>query len=252
MMLTPERHQLILALLRENGVVKLQELIERTNSSESTIRRDLVQLENENKLKRVHGGASLIHGSQLEPSYLEKTAKNIVEKQSIAKYASELIQDGDSIYLDAGTTTQELIPYLDHDGLTVVTNGVNLIEPLLEKGIKTYLIGGVLKPSTKALIGSRALSSLNLYRFDKCFLGVNGIDLKYGYTTPDPEEALIKQTAMGLAKETYILADHTKFNEVSFSKISSITEAILITDDGLTKDELTSYQEHINIKVVTT
>ncbi|WP_453996078.1 DeoR/GlpR family DNA-binding transcription regulator [Bacillus nitroreducens] len=251
-MLTPERHQLILALLRENGVVKLQELIERTNSSESTIRRDLVQLENENKLKRVHGGASLIHGSQLEPSYLEKTAKNIVEKQSIAKYASELIQDGDSIYLDAGTTTQELIPYLDHDGLTVVTNGVNLIEPLLEKGIKTYLIGGVLKPSTKALIGSRALSSLNLYRFDKCFLGVNGIDLKYGYTTPDPEEALIKQTAMGLAKETYILADHTKFNEVSFSKISSITEAILITDDGLTKDELTSYQEHINIKVVTT
>ncbi|WP_010677314.1 DeoR/GlpR family DNA-binding transcription regulator [Bacillus timonensis] len=251
-MLTPERHQLILSLLKEHGVVKLQELVESTNSSESTIRRDLVQLENENKLKRVHGGASLVHGNRLEPSYIEKTAKNIKEKRAIAKYASKLIQDGDSIYMDAGTTTQELIPFLDQKELTVVTNGFNLIEPLLEKGITTYLIGGVVKPQTKALIGSRALSSLNLYRFDKCFLGVNGIDLKFGFTTPDPEEALIKQTAMGLAKESFILADHTKFNEVSFSKISSLKDAILITDDQLAKNELASYQEHINIKVVTT
>ncbi|RFB12586.1 DeoR/GlpR transcriptional regulator [Bacillus sp. HNG] len=251
-MLTPERHQLILSLLKEHGVVKLQELIERTNSSESTIRRDLVQLEQENQLKRVHGGAALLHGNRTEPSYKEKTAKNIKEKIAIAKFASQLIQEGDSIFLDAGTTTQELIPFLDQEGLTVVTNGVNLIEPLLEKGIATYLIGGIIKPQTKAMIGSRALSSLNLYRFDKCFLGVNGIDLKYGFTTPDPEEALIKQTAMGLAKKSFILADHTKFNEVSFSRISSLKDAVLITDDGLTKKELTSYQEHINIKVVTT
>ncbi|MDR4890359.1 DeoR/GlpR family DNA-binding transcription regulator [Fredinandcohnia sp. QZ13] len=251
-MLTPERHQLILSLLKEHGVVKLQELIERTNSSESTIRRDLVQLEQENQLKRVHGGAALMHGNRTEPSYKEKIAKNIKEKIAIAKFASQFIQEGDSIFLDAGTTTQEIIPFLDHEGLTVVTNGVNLIEPLLERGIATYLIGGIIKPQTKAMIGSRALSSLNLYRFDKCFLGVNGIDLRYGFTTPDPEEALIKQTAMGLAKKSFILADHTKFNEVSFSRISSLKDAVLITDDGLTKKELTSYQEHINIKVVTT
>ncbi|MEH7234577.1 DeoR/GlpR family DNA-binding transcription regulator [Bacillus sp. JJ1562] len=251
-MLTPERHQLILLLLKEHGVVKLQELIDRTNSSESTIRRDLVQLENENKLKRVHGGAALVQGNRTELSYIEKKAKNIKEKMAIAKFASQFIKEGDSLYLDAGTTTQELIPFLDYDGLTVVTNGVNLIEPLLEKGIATYLIGGIIKPQTKAMIGSRALSSLNLYRFDLCFLGVNGIDLKYGFTTPDPEEALIKQTAMGLAKERFILADHTKFNEVSFSKISSLKDAVLITDDGLAKNELTSYRDHINIKVVTT
>ncbi|THE13863.1 DeoR/GlpR transcriptional regulator [Bacillus timonensis] len=251
-MLTPERHQLILSLLKEQSVVKLHELVERTNSSESTIRRDLVQLEQENQLKRVHGGAALIHRNRTEPSYKEKTAKNIKEKIAIAKFASQLIQEGDSIFLDAGTTTQELIPFLDQEGLTVVTNGVHLIEPLLEKGIATYLIGGIIKPQTKAMIGSRALSSLNLYRFDKCFLGVNGIDLKYGFTTPDPEEALIKQTAMGLAKKSFILADHSKFNEVSFSKVSSFKDAVLITDDGLTKKELTSYQEHINIKVVTT
>lgn len=251
-MLTPERHQLIVSLLKENGVVKLQELVERTNSSESTIRRDLVQLEDKNILKRIHGGASLVQGNRVEPSYIEKSSKNIKEKRAIAQYASQLIHEGDSIYLDAGTTSQELIPFLNHEGITVVTNAVNLIEPLLEKGITTYLTGGVVKPQTKALIGSRALESLNLYRFDKCFLGVNGIDLKYGYTTPDPEEALIKQTAMGLASECYILADHTKFNEVSFSKVSSLKDAVLITDNGLTKSELESYQGHINIKVVTT
>ncbi|MEH7384642.1 DeoR/GlpR family DNA-binding transcription regulator [Bacillus sp. JJ1521] len=251
-MLTPERHQFILSLLKEQGVVKLQELVERTNSSESTIRRDLVQLENENKLRRVHGGASLVQGSRMEPTYIEKTDKNLKEKRAIAKYASQVIHDGDSIYLDAGTTTLQMIPFLNQEGLTVVTNGVNLIEPLLEKGIATYLIGGIVKPQTKALIGSRALSSLNLYRFDKCFLGVNGIDMKYGFTTPDPEEALIKQTALSLSKEAFVLADHSKFNEVSFSKISSLTDAILITDDGLTNNEFKSYQQHINIKVVTT
>lgn len=250
-MLTPERHQLILSLLKEHGVVKLQELVERTNSSESTIRRDLVLLENENKLRRVHGGASLVQGSRTEPTYIEKADKNMKEKRAIAKYASQLIRDGDSIYLDAGTTTLQMIPFLKQEGITVVTNGVNLIEPLLEKGIATYLIGGIVKPQTKALIGSRALSSLNLYRFDKCFLGVNGIDVKFGFTTPDPEEALIKQTAMSLSKDAYVLADHSKFNEVSFSKVSSLTDAILITDDGLTNNEYKAYQQHINIKVVT-
>ncbi|WP_449538185.1 DeoR/GlpR family DNA-binding transcription regulator [Ferdinandcohnia sp. Marseille-Q9671] len=251
-MLTPERHQVILALLNEHGVVKLQELIEKTSSSESTIRRDLVQLENENKLIRIHGGASLVIGNRKEPSYVEKTDKNLKEKRAIAKYASQLIQNGDSLFLDAGTTTLQMIPFLKQEGLIVVTNGVNLIEPLLEKGIITYLIGGIVKPQTKALIGSRALSSLQLYRFDKCFLGVNGIDVKYGLTTPDPEEALVKQTVMSLSKEHYILADHTKFNEVSFSKVSSLNEVHIITDDGLTKNDHTLYKEQTNVKVVTT
>jgi DeoR family transcriptional regulator, fructose operon transcriptional repressor len=249
-MLTPERQQLILSLLKKKGVIKLQELIEETNASESTIRRDLIQLEEEKKLKRVHGGASLLQGKRNEPSLSEKTSKNLQDKISIAKAAVSVIRDGDSIYLDAGTTTQQMISYLNQERLTVVTNGITLVEPLLEKGISTYLLGGMVKGSTRAIIGRSALETLRTYRFDKCFIGTNGVDLDYGYTTPDPEEALVKQTAIKLSQERYVLADHSKIGEVSFSKIADMEEAALITNKE--SENIQQFHQHKSIKVVTT
>jgi DeoR family transcriptional regulator, fructose operon transcriptional repressor len=249
-MLTPERQQIILSLVKEKGVVKLQELIEVTNASESTIRRDLIQLEDDKKLKRVHGGASLLQGKRSEPSMTEKSFKNLHDKISIAKAAASFIEDGDSIFLDAGTTTHQMISFLDQKDLTVVTNGITLIEPLLEKGITTYLLGGAIKGSTRALIGRAAYETLKTYRFDKCFIGTNGVDLDYGYTTPDPEEALIKQTALELSQEGFILADHSKIGEVSFSKIAGIEEATLVTNK--TSENIQLYQQQTSLKVVTT
>jgi DeoR family transcriptional regulator, fructose operon transcriptional repressor len=249
-MLTPERQQIILSLLKEKGVVKLQELIEETNASESTIRRDLIQLEEDKKLKRVHGGASLLQGKRNEPSMSEKSFKNLQDKIDIAKTAASFVRDGDSIYLDAGTTTQQMISYLNQKKLTVVTNGITLIEPLLEKGISTYLLGGMIKGSTRAVIGRSALENLRTYRFDKCFIGTNGVDVDYGYTTPDPEEALIKQNAIQLSQEAFILADHSKIGEVSFSKIADMEEAALITNK--INENIQNYQQQTSIKVVTT
>ncbi|MGM0844872.1 MAG: DeoR/GlpR family DNA-binding transcription regulator [Bacillota bacterium] len=249
-MLTPERQNIILSLLKEKGVVKLQEIIEGTNASESTIRRDLIQMEEDKKLKRVHGGASLLQGKRSEPSMSEKTSKNLQDKINIAKAAASYIQDGDSIFLDAGTTTQQMISFLEQKKLTVVTNGTNLIEPLLQKGISTYLLGGMVKGSTRAIIGRAALQTLKTYRFDKCFIGTNGVDLDYGYTTPDPEEALIKQMAIELSQEGFVLADHSKIGEVSFSKIADLEEAVLITDQS--SENIQNYQQHTSIKVVTT
>jgi DeoR family transcriptional regulator, fructose operon transcriptional repressor len=249
-MLTPERQQIILSLVKEKGVVKLQELIEETNASESTIRRDLIQLEDEKKLKRVHGGASLLQGKRSEPSMTEKSFKNLHDKISIAKAAAAFIEDGESIFLDAGTTTQQMIAFLDQKDITVVTNGITLIEPLLEKGITTYLLGGAVKGSTRALIGRAAYETLKTYRFDKCFIGTNGVDLDYGYTTPDPEEALIKQTALELSQEGFVLADHSKIGEVSFSKIAGIEEATLVTNK--TSENIQLYQHQTSLKVVTT
>jgi DeoR family transcriptional regulator, fructose operon transcriptional repressor len=249
-MLTPERQQIILSLLKEKGVVKLQELIEETNASESTIRRDLIQLEEDKKLKRVHGGASLLQGKRNEPSMTEKSFINLQHKIDIAKTSASYIKDGDSIYLDAGTTTQQMIPYLKQKKLTVVTNGITLIEPLLEKSITTYLLGGLIKGSTQAIIGRSALDTLRSYRFDKCFIGTNGVDLEYGFTTPDPEEALIKQTAIMLSQEAYVLADQSKIGEVSFSKITDMEEAVLITNKS--SENIQQYQQHTSIKVVTT
>ena len=250
-MLTPERHQIILDLLKDRGVVKLHELVEATSSSESTIRRDLSQLEDEKKLKRVHGGASLLNQKGEELSIIEKATKNLKEKDKIAQYAASLIRDGDCIYIDAGTTAFQMIPHITAKEIKVVTNGLTHLEELLERGIDTYITGGYIKQKTRALIGKGALEGVKQYRFDKCFIGVNAIHTEYGFTTPDPEEAMVKMNAMNLSQETFILGDRTKLNEVTFAKIADLKQGAIITDE--TDEEiLAPYIEKTTIKVVTT
>lgn len=207
----------------------MKELVELTNSSESTIRRDLTQLEQLKYLKRVHGGASRLQGKLKEPSMTEKSSKNLHSKQKIASYAGSLAEEGDSIYLDAGSTVFGVIPYLPKN-IVVVTNGLMHIDKLLEENIKTYVVGGYSKPKTKAIIGRGALESLKQYRFDKCFMGVNGIHPEFGFTTPDQEEAQIKQLAISLSREAYVLADDSKFSEIAFSKITDLHAATIITN----------------------
>jgi DeoR family fructose operon transcriptional repressor len=161
-----------------------------------------------------------------------------------------LVEEGECIYLDAGSTTLLMVEFLPvNKELVVVTNGLTIIDPLMKKGIKTYLIGGYLKPITGAMIGRGALAAIEQYRFDKCFLGVNGIHIELGYTTPDPEEAALKMAALQLSREKYVLADHTKFGEISFSKIADLSEAKIITDE--TEDNvLHPYTQNTAIKVV--
>lgn len=229
-MLTEERYALILERLQAQGVVKLQELVDSLGASESTIRRDLVDLENRQLLRRIHGGASLLNSKGQEPGMEEKTFKNIQEKSVIARLAAQQIRDGDCIYLDAGTTTLAMISAIEAKDVTVVSNGLSHVEALVGKQIRSYLLGGMMKAHTKAVIGSVALQNLENFRFDKCFLGTNGVDPKLGFTTPDPEEALIKRRAHQLSAKTFVLADSSKIGEVTFTKLFDVNEAVLITD----------------------
>ncbi|MBT2605595.1 DeoR/GlpR family DNA-binding transcription regulator [Peribacillus frigoritolerans] len=249
-MLTTERHQFILSILKEQGTVKLQELVDQLQASESTIRRDLVQLEEMKLLKRVHGGASLLQRKGIEPTTMEKQYKARAEKQLIAKLAASFIEKNDCIYLDAGTTTAEMIPYLKDKNITVLTNGLMHIPKLIELEIKTVLVGGTIKFSTNAIIGSNAVQFLNEYRFDKCFLGMNGIHQELGFTTPDPEEALLKKMALRLSNETYVLADSSKLNEATFAKVADVSDAIIITDSN-DEEAVAHLQKNPKVKVVT-
>lgn len=249
-MLEQQRHHLILEILKKKHMVKLQEFVELTNSSESTIRRDLTQLERDKYLKRVHGGAARLQGKLIESNMAEKSSINLQAKQQIAKYAGSLVEKGDCIYLDAGSTIYEIIPFLPSN-IVVVTNGMTHVDKLLEKNIKTFLIGGYAKPTTKAIIGRGALESLDQYRFDKCFMGVNGIHHQFGYTTPDQEEAMVKQKAISLSREAYILADESKVSEISFAKIVDLHEAMIITNE-LNPDTAEKLNSKTKIKVVTT
>lgn len=249
-MLTPERHQLILQLIKDKPIVKIQELVDLTEASESTIRRDLTVLEEGKFLKRVHGGAARLRGKLQEPSMVEKSAKNLQEKKQIAQFAASLVEAGDCIYLDAGSTILEMIEFLPAKDIVVVTNGLMHLPHLLERNIETYVIGGYAKPKTNAIIGRGALASLEQYRFDKCFLGVNGVHTHSGYTTPDQDEAMIKQKAMTLSREVFVLADDTKFSEIAFAKIADLHEATIITNT-LEEEMKGQYTSKTSIKVVT-
>lgn len=248
-MLTPERHELILRLLKEQSVIKIQELIDLTNTSESTIRRDLTQLEEEGFLKRIHGGAVRLQGKISEPSMSEKAFKNLHEKKLVAEYAAGLVDEGDCLYLDAGSTVTELIPYLKEKDIVVVTNGLMHLSHLLENGVRTYLLGGYVKERTNALVGRGAMLSLDNYRFDKCFLGVNGIHAEFGYTTPDQEEAMVKRRALELSREAFFITDDSKFSEVFFAKIADLHEASIITN-VLDEEVSEIYSSKTTIKVV--
>ena len=250
-MLTNERQEIIMNLLAEKQTIKIQDVVEATNASESTIRRDLTELENQHKLERIHGGATVSERKLQEMSITEKSSRNLQEKIRIAKYAASIIQDGDCIFIDAGTTTFEMIPFLSNKNVVVVTNGLTHVDSLIEHGIRTYLTGGYVKAKTSALVGPQTIQSLQNYRFDKCFLGANGFHVDFGYTTPDPEEARVKQIARTLAKKTYVVADHTKYNKVSFAKTDELHCASLITGD-IEGQDLALLEKTTTVKVVST
>lgn len=246
-MITEQRHQEILLRLKQMGTIKVCDLVTQLKTSESTIRRDLVQLENMNYLRRVHGGAVSVQSKSVERSYNDKRTDNRKQKDAIAKYAASLVNEGDRIYLDSGTSVYELIKYLQTKDVRVVTNGLSHVEALIEYKIPCILLGGKVKPMTKAVIGYEAIQALERYRFDKCFMGSNGVHLTYGFTTPDPEEADVKNCAMASSNEVFILADNSKFGEVSFTRFANLEQAQIITNLA---DILEHYQEKTTIKAV--
>ena len=230
-MLKTERKQLILEELQEHHVVSLEKLVSLLETSESTVRRDLDELESENKLRRIHGGAELPHSLQQEESIQEKSVKNLQEKKLLAHKAVSLIKEKDVIFIDAGTTTAFLIKELSNKDITVVTNSIHHAVQLVEKQIPTVMVGGSVKMTTDASIGGVALNQINQLHFDRAFIGMNGVDENY-YTTPDMEEGAIKRAIIDNAKQTYVLVDASKVGQTCFAKVAPLKRAVVITSKG--------------------
>ncbi len=235
-MLAEERQQIILEMLKTNRIVKVQEICNRTHGSESSVRRDLQALEERGLLERVHGGAKINYALQNEPDMFGKASQHPNAKQAIGKQAATHVNAEDVIFLDAGTSTLAMVDYLPiNQGITVVTNGILHASALAERHIQTILVGGKLKATTKAIVGVDAISQLSKLRFNKAFLGINGVHPIDGYTTPDPDEAAIKEYAMAKAQHSFVLADSSKLNEVSFVQVAPLNAATLIVEHASAK-----------------
>lgn len=217
--------------LSHDKFVRLDDLVSLIDTSESTVRRDLDELESERKLHRVHGGAELPHSLQEEFTNQQKSIKNIQEKMQVARKAASLISNDDVIFVDAGTTNELLLGYLNQDNLTVVTNSIHHAAKLVDKNIQTIIIGGHVKKTTDASIGAVAYEQIKQLNFDKAFLGINGIDEEF-LTTPDMEEAVIKKTVIENARKSYIVTDSSKIGRVSFAKVDKIENATIITNQS--------------------
>ena len=231
-MLTEERYNIILELLREKRSVTVAEIKDRLGISESTIRRDLNALAQEGKLTKVFGGAVVPDNvsNGIELSVPQKLQVNEREKRLIAGYAAAMIMPHDFVYLDAGTTTGYMLEFFCDKDVTVVTNAVAHAQRLAKAGVKVRLVGGELKSSTEAVVGSEAMQTLRKYHFTKGFFGTNGVTKKAGFTTPDANEAMVKKTAIEQCQKKYVLCDHSKFGEVSSVTFLAFTGADVITD----------------------
>lgn len=235
-MLTEERKNQILKLVEQNGGASVQELMALLNASESTIRRDLNELDRKGLLLKVHGGAmSISKNITADSSVSERMDLNRDKKIQIARYAASLITEKDVIFLDAGTTTGLMLDYLTVKNTIFVTDAIDHAKKLCTLGYQVYMPGGLVKIRTEALTGNTTCEYLKKFHFTKAFLGTNGVTIKEGFTTPDIQEAAVKETAARHTQECYILCDSSKFDKISTVTFAEFTAVHVITDSDAPK-----------------
>ncbi len=229
-MLTEERQEEIVRLVNASGAVSVQDLVNYLDISESTVRRDLYALDREGKLKRVHGGATTIQDCPAYEADMEslqdKYSFHMLAKRRIAQYAAGLIKKNDFVYIDAGSTTEQMAEFLVDSEATFVTNSLPMAQKLGRNGVKVYMLPGRVKSKTEAIVGSEMRSMLMRYHFTKGFFGANGISLDEGCTTPDDEEAACKHAAVKQCRQCYVLADASKFglsSHITFAKLQDVS-----------------------------
>jgi len=238
-----KRHDQIIEMLKAKKTVSIEEIVDELQISEITARRDLQFLENNtNLLIRVRGGAQLVEeDSAKKTSYLNerfamKLTRNAGAKEVIGKLAASLVEEGETIIIDAGTSTIQLAIHLpERKNLTVVVSAINIAEELEGKeGILTIITGGVYRSKTTTLLSPFIEQSLMSIYADKVFIGSSGVSLTHGITDEDIMETEVKKALLKAGKEIYWLVDSSKINVIGSFHISKLEEHhTIITDDGI-------------------
>jgi DeoR family transcriptional regulator of aga operon len=210
------------------------------NVSEVTIRNDLDQLEQKNTLIRARGGALKFEtGVAIDQRLSDKSKINLKEKNRIGKRAAQLVLESDTIIIDSGSTTAELVRNLpDLQDLTVITNALNIANLLgNSNNINMIMPGGYLRKNSLSLVGPLAEKSLRNFNVDKVFLGVDGFDTKQGIFTPNVEESRLNEIMIEIAKEVIVLVDSSKFKKRSLAFICNIEQIDKVITDSNISDE---------------
>ncbi len=236
--LARQRQTLILERVREEGAVRVADLVRALGVSDMTIRRDLEILNERGLIEKVHGGAAAIDGSSLfEPGFTVKSTLMQAEKELIAGAAASLVAPGTAIAISAGTTTFVLAKRLtDVPGLTVLTNSVPVAEVLYKDGRpdQTVILSGGVRTPSDALVGPFAVEVIRSLHVDSVFMGSHGMDLRSGFTTPNILEAETNRALIEAGRRLIVLADSTKWGIIGISSVARLEDAdTIVTDSAL-------------------
>ncbi|RLJ61516.1 DeoR family transcriptional regulator [Lacinutrix venerupis] len=231
-----KRHKDILERLAKEKHLEVLELCKILDVSAVTIRKDLKFLEQKGLLYRTHGGASVENPYINERTVLDKEKISVEEKNGIAQLAASKIVENDTIMIASGTTVQALSKFIKpKNKLTVITSSLNVVLNLInDKNIEILQLGGYIRHSSASVIGNYAEYILKNVSCSKLFLGVDGIDLDYGLSTTNLEEAELNKKMLSAAQKVIILADSSKFGKKSFARICNLSQVNeIITDKGI-------------------
>jgi DeoR family transcriptional regulator of aga operon len=245
-LLVAERRHRIVELLREHGKVTVEALAARFATSAVTIRTDLAALEADGALERTHGGALLRREDDDQPIAVKQTLHH-AEKVRIAKVAAGLIQDGETIILDSGTTTAEIakqIRKLEVHSINVITNALNIASLLADvPAVRLIMPGGILRPESNSLSGHIAEAALANLQADRLFLGADGLDPERGVMTPHLPEAQLNAKMIEISRQVIAVADSSKLMRRNISLIARVEQLhMLITDTGANPDVVAELQ----------
>ncbi|MNO15731.1 Glycerol-3-phosphate regulon repressor [compost metagenome] len=229
---------MIIEQLKQQGQVKVPDLSNRFTVSEETVRRDLILLEKEGLAKRVYGGAVLNKPISYEPPYLQRQKVRLEEKERIGRMAAELIESGDTIVIDVGTTTLELAKAIaGRERLTILTNSLAVAYHLMESlnngrfSGKIFVVGGELNSEQQSMSGTLGESVISQFRVDKAFISIGGISPERGISDYDPSETGMSRRMVEAAYQTVVLADGSKFNKEAFIEIVPLRKVHTIVSD---------------------
>lgn len=244
---TVSRRKKILERIKETGEVMVSALSKEFDVSEVTIRNDLEHLERKNLLIRARGGA--IHSETnvgIDQRLAEKNKIHTTEKMAIGKKAASLINDGDTIIIDSGSTTAEIVKNLGNvRQLNVITNALNIANALMaHPAINVIIPGGYLRQNSMSLVGPLAEKNLRSFYVDKLFLSTDGFDTKHGIFTPNIDEAHLNSMMIEIAKEVILVTDSSKFKRKSLAFICTIDKIkMVVTDSDIPDDDKKRLEE---------
>lgn len=245
-----QRRKRIQETLEAHKFVRSSSLSELLGASEATIRRDLEWLERQGIAERTHGGAILTQRMPIEPAYAYSAQAHPEEKRRIGRAAAALVNDGETIFVNSGTTATQVVQHLlartDLHHLTIVTNNVSATPGVPEAGFNVILLGGQIRPVANSVYGHFATAMVRQVAADRSFIGVDGITLKYGCTTPALAEAEIARVMIERTHgPVVVVADHSKWGVVSNYEIAPIEKVhTLVVDEGLALEHRAALQEH--------